>query len=264
MIYDKAQSQASNPSIRLGEPYMNTTAAIPPATGPAAGPGPAAKPPPAAPAFQTKQALVYRSLRERIMDGQLTPGQRLVIDDIAALYQVSPIPVREALHLLQAERLIEMRPHLGAVVAPISKDAIAEIFGLMECLELTAVRLAVPHVTHEHLAILDAAIEEMHELRGDYQQWAERNFAFHSAICAIAEMPRVREMTTRVFTEWERMRRWFFRDCAPPDLEHAHREHLAMVDAFRRRDLPRLERLTQEHNRGTLKMYLKLADRPRE
>jgi DNA-binding GntR family transcriptional regulator len=218
---------------------------------------------PAVPGFQTKQAVVYRSLRERIMDGELQPGQRLVIDDIAALYQVSPIPVREALHLLQAERLIEMRPHLGAVVAPISKDAIAEIFALMEGLELAAVRLALPHVTHEHLAILDAAIEGMREQRDDYQRWAERNFAFHTAICSIAEMPRVREMTARVFTEWERMRRWFYRDCAPPDVDHADREHTAMVDAFRRRDLARLERLTQEHNRGTLKLYLKLADRPR-
>ena len=211
--------------------------------------------------FQTKQELVYRALRERIMDGQLPPGQRLVIDEIAGAYAVSPIPVREALHLLQAERLVEMRPHLGAVVAPISADAINEIFALMECLEVAAVRLAVKHVTHEHIAILNAAITDMELAKGDYERWAERNFAFHSAICAIAEMPRVREMTARVFTEWERMRRYFYRGSPPPDLDHAHKEHVAMVDALRKRDLERLERLTRAHNQGALKSYLKLSER---
>ena len=211
--------------------------------------------------FQTKQELVYRALRERIMDGQLTPGQRLVIDDIANAYGVSPIPVREALHLLQAERLVEINPHIGAAVAPISKDAINEIFVLMECLELAAVRLAVKHITHEHTAILNAAITDMDEARGDYERWAERNFTFHRAICAIAEMPRVREMTVRVFTEWERMRRHFYRDIQPPDLDQAHKEHVAMVDALKKQDLERLERLTRAHNQGALKSYLRLAER---
>lgn len=215
----------------------------------------------AANAGQTKQEAVYRALRERIMDGELPPGQRLVIDEIAGAYGVSPIPVREALHLLQAERLVEIRAHIGAVVAPISKDGITEIFTLMECLELAAVRLAVKHAGTEHLAILEAAIADMAEARGDHEKWAERNFAFHSAICAMAEMPRVREMTSRVFTEWERMRRYFYRDAPPPDMDHAHKEHLAMVDAFRKRDGERLERLVRAHNQGALKSYLKLAER---
>jgi DNA-binding GntR family transcriptional regulator len=223
-----------------------TTASGPPATG-----------------FQTKQALVYRSLRQRIMDGQLAPGSRLVIEDIAADHQVSAIPVREALHLLQAERLVEMRPHLGALVAPISRDAITEVFTLMETLEVAAWRLALPHASHEHIAILEGQIRAMDEVAGDDARWAERNSAFHAAICAIAEMPRVQEMTLRVFSEWERMRRWFYRDCPPPDLEHASREHHAMVDALKRRDLERLERLTLAHNRGALKSYLRLAERPR-
>lgn len=212
-------------------------------------------------AGQTKQEAVYRALRERIMDGELPPGQRLVIDEIASVYGVSPIPVREALHLLQAERLVEIRAHIGAVVAPISKDGISEIFTLMECLELAAVRLAVKHVGAEHIAILEAAITDMAEARGDHEKWAERNFAFHSAICTMAEMPRVREMTARVFTEWERMRRYFYRDAPPPDMDHAHKEHLAMVDAFKKRDGERLERLVRAHNQGALKSYLRLAER---
>ncbi len=211
--------------------------------------------------FQTKQEMVYRSLRERIMEGHLQPGQRLVIDEIANAYGVSPIPVREALHLLQAERLVEIKPHLGAAVAPISPSAINEIFVLMECLEMAALRLAVKNVTHEHTAMLQSLIVDMEESRGDFERWAERNFAFHNVICSIAEMPRVREMTVRVFTEWERMRKHLFRGVPTPDLDQAHKDHVTMVDALKKHDLERLERLTRVHNQSALKSYLRLSER---
>jgi DNA-binding GntR family transcriptional regulator len=115
-------------------------------------------------------------------------------------------------------------------------------------------KLAVKHVTHEHLAILNSAMAELDESRRDYDRWAERNFAFHSAICSITEMPRVREMTSRVFTEWERMRRHFYRSIQPPDLDQAQKEHQAMVDSLKKQDLDRLERLTRAHNqRGAVR-----------
>jgi DNA-binding GntR family transcriptional regulator len=122
-------------------------------------------------------------------------------------------------------------------------------------------RLAVKHVTHEHTAMLQSLIADMEESRSEFELWAERNFAFHNAICSIAEMPRVREMTVRVFTEWERMRKHLFRGVPTPDLDQAHKEHVNMVDALRKHDLERLERLTRAHNTSALKSYLRLAER---
>src|ERR1700759_1159837 len=93
--------------------------------------------PPSGRTFQTKQAMVYHTLREAIVQARRQPGERLIIDDLASQLAVSSIPVREALQLLQAERLVEQRPHVGAVVASITPDAVREIFALLECLELT-------------------------------------------------------------------------------------------------------------------------------
>ena len=71
------------------------------------------------PRHQTKQGMVYAALREAIMRGELPPGRRLIIAEIAQRLRVSPIPVREALQSLQAEGLVENVPHSGATAAAI-------------------------------------------------------------------------------------------------------------------------------------------------
>ena len=70
--------------------------------------------------FRTKQEYVYQSLRSAIMHGELPPGQRLVIDDIARRLEVSAIPIREALQSLQAEGLVVS---VGAGETPLRNQA---------------------------------------------------------------------------------------------------------------------------------------------
>ena len=84
---------------------------------------------------RTKGEFVYRTLRDAIVKCELPPGERLVIDDLARRLQVSSIPVREALQLLQSEGLVLMVPHVGATVAPISHESVTEVFTVMEGLE---------------------------------------------------------------------------------------------------------------------------------
>ena len=90
---------------------------------------------------RTKQEFVYRTLRSAIMRCEIAPGERLVIDDLARKLEVSIIPVREALQLLQSEGLILNVPHVGATVAPITRESILDVFTLLEGLEIMATRL---------------------------------------------------------------------------------------------------------------------------
>jgi DNA-binding GntR family transcriptional regulator len=207
--------------------------------------------------FQTKQALVAATLRQAIQAGELAPGERLVIDDIAEVLQVSPIPVREALRALQQEGLIVMRPHAGAVVAGMDKEAIRELFALMESLELVAVRAAVPRVDPAAIKGLSEEAARMRVAAGadDHDAWAEANRAFHRRIVAIAGLPLVAEFTERVLTQWDRLRRMAFRDAA---FDHgaADNEHDAIIAAFTAGDAAALETLVVAHNRGALEAYL--------
>src|SRR6266481_5306478 len=85
---------------------------------------------------RTKGEFVYRTLRDAIVKCELSPGERLVIDDLARRLAVSSIPVREALQLLQSEGLVVTVPHVGTSVATLSRDSVAEVFAVMEGLEI--------------------------------------------------------------------------------------------------------------------------------
>lgn len=211
--------------------------------------------PPKGQTFQTKQALVYHTLRDAIMQARLEPGERLIIDDIAKRLEVSPIPVREALQQLQAERLVEHKVHVGAVVAALTPEAASEIFALLECLETVVFRGAVAHVTAADLKGLGALVERMKVATEDVK-WMDLNLRFHRTIAEIAQMPRAMEMLERVSSEWERLRRFRFRDVGHPDTAIADHEHLAMITALEAKNVGQLEALVRQHNRSALAFYL--------
>src|SRR5437762_3044963 len=110
---------------------------------------------------RTKQEFVYRTLRDAIVKCELAPGERLVIDDLARRLEVSSIPVREALQLLQSEGLVVAVPHVGATVAPISRESIAEVFTVMEGLEIVATRAAAHRARPEDLDALEEIVRQM-------------------------------------------------------------------------------------------------------
>ncbi len=208
--------------------------------------------------FLTKQELAYQALRQAIMRGELEPGTRVVIDDVAVRLGVSIIPVREALQRLERERLVEIRPHAGAVVTALSKDDVAEVFALMEGLEAAAAGPAVARASDQDIAALAALLDgiEAARKRRDHERWLERNAAFHLELCRLAGMPLLSEFAARVFDRWERLRRHFFSDAAEGTARADH-EHRDILAALRARDGLALERLLREHNRAARESYRK-------
>lgn len=216
------------------------------------------------PRFQTKQELVYRTLREAIMSCRLAPGQRLVIEEIARQLSVSPIPVREALQLLQSERLVENVPHVGATVAPISRDSIAEVFTVMEGLETVATRSAAERATSEQMDELRGLLTAMDtaSAEGAHERWADLNSTFHRTISRIAGMPLLHEMTERIMDQWERIRRYYFNGVLVHRIGQAEQEHQQIVLAMEQRNLPRLEEVVRAHNQGALRAYTTYISQP--
>jgi len=207
--------------------------------------------------FRTKQEYVYQSLRAAIMRGELAPGRRLVIDDIARQLQVSAIPIREALQLLQSEGLIQSAPHLGATVSPLSEEEIHEVFAIMEGLESVGVREAARRLDDEGIAQLCGVVAEMDAAVAsrDYERWAALNGDLHRTINDIARMPLLREMTERVLARWERLRRHFFQGVLVPRVEQAQHEHQVLLDALMRRDADLAEQVVRGHNRAAQAAY---------
>lgn len=203
-----------------------------------------------APPAPTKQRLVYETLRADIVGGALAPGQVLVIDALAKRFGVSIIPVREALRQLQAERLVEIRPHTGVRVTPVEIGSLDEIFALLGALETTSALAALPKLGEADLRALDGLLEELQAAatRGDSAAFEAANRVFHLLPCRIARFPRAQDMLQALFGEWERLHRLAFRDAVPPDLHQANREHEAIVQAFRRGDAAALAGAVRRHN----------------
>src|SRR6202167_3408200 len=94
---------------------------------------------------QSLAAAVVERLRDKILHGELREGEQLRQDAIAAEFQISRIPIREALSHLAAEGLITIVPNRGAVVSALSPQEIAELFEARAVLECYMIRQAISH-----------------------------------------------------------------------------------------------------------------------
>ena len=214
------------------------------------------------PAHLTKNAFVHQTLREAIIRGELPPGQRLVIDELARRYQVSIIPVREAIRFLQAEGLVVSVPHVGATVAPISRESVLEVFTLLEGLEIVGSRAAAERASPAALDEIGRLVRAMDEaLTADVpQRWADLNTEFHLAISRAAGMPILHQMTERAFDLWDRVRRHYFRGVLSRRARKAQAEHRLILQHLRRRELIALEESIRRHNQNALLAYTAYLD----
>jgi DNA-binding GntR family transcriptional regulator len=207
---------------------------------------------------RTKQEFVYRTLRDAIIRCDLKPGERLVIDDLARRLEVSAIPVREGLQLLQSEGLVINVPHVGATVAPISRESIQDVFTVLEGLESVATRLVAERANPADLQTLTDLVEAMDKAVKDesHYEWADLNTQFHLAIGRSVGLAMLQEMTERVLDRWDRVRRYFFRGVLTHRIDQAQNEHRAILSAMRDKDLEKLLGLVRLHNQGALASYL--------
>ena len=111
----------------------------------------------------TKQEMVYKEIRERILDGGYGPGYRVVIDSLARELEVSALPVREAIRRLEAEGLVVYRPNAGAQVAPADPELFDEQMTVLAVLEGFATAQAAPVLTSDDLERLRSLTDRMAE-----------------------------------------------------------------------------------------------------
>jgi DNA-binding GntR family transcriptional regulator len=152
----------------------------------------------------TKQERVHSAIRERILSGAYGPGYRVVIGALADEFQVSALPVREAVRRLEAEGLVIYRPNAGAQVAPADPALFEEEMTLLALLEGLATTLAAPQMDKEALAELAEINERMVAAMEtvDSLNFGRLNQEFHAVIyqyCPNEALVRlIRDVTRRL------------------------------------------------------------------
>jgi len=206
-------------------------------------------------AVRSKRDLVVAEIREAILNGELAPGVRLVIDDLAEKLGVSTIPVREALQQLHADGYIVFEPFIGARVAGIAAESIVEVFTLLEAMEVTSSRMACGRLGPEELADLQTIVARMDTLTSDAEAWSQENRRFHEFICARAGTQLVASLITKVLDHWDRLHRHFLKEVFVSHLPIAQKQHWQILRAIRSGDADQVERLVRKHNQSALRAY---------
>jgi DNA-binding GntR family transcriptional regulator len=116
-----------------------------------------------------KRQYAYKVIRTRIVDGTYAPGQRIIIDQIAKEVGSSHIPVREAIHQLESDQLIEFKPNIGAIVRGIDNELYMETLHVLALLEGHATALSAPLITLEGIEKLESINKEMKEMLESYE-----------------------------------------------------------------------------------------------
>lgn len=134
--------------------------------------------------YRTKREAIYAILKDEIYKGKYAFGEKLVISRLATEFGTSEIPVREALNQLRSENLIDIEPHVGAVIKPLSTKDIRNIFDLRIELEALATRLASEHLTDDDFITFSNIIEDSRTVFNDhdYKKYTELNREFHMSL----------------------------------------------------------------------------------
>ena len=206
---------------------------------------------------RSKKELVSGTLRKAILNGELLPGTRLVIDDLAKQLGVSPIPVREALQQLDADGYIVLEPYLGAKVAPIEAESVIEVFSLLETMEVVSSRTACQHLSEADFSALEMILLKMDSLINEPELWSQENRNFHSFICEKSGTRLIGSLMSKVLDHWDRLHRYFLKDVFARRLRQAQREHWEILKTLRTRDPARTETVVRQHTQAAMAAYQK-------
>lgn len=108
--------------------------------------------------------VVFKTLRQAILRGELKPGERLMEIQLANKLGVSRTPIREAIRKLELEGLVLMIPRKGAEVAEIKEKGLRDVLEVRRALEELSVQLACDRITAEQLEELETAAEEFRKV----------------------------------------------------------------------------------------------------
>jgi DNA-binding GntR family transcriptional regulator len=194
-------------------------------------------------AAESAAGRVTRDLRRRVLSGDLKPGTVLSQARIAAEYDVSRMPARDALQVLANEGLVDLGP-ATSVVRELSIAELQELYELREAVEPLLTRLAVPNVGRAQMAQMAALVDVM-ESEVSPAEWLEANARFHAHIFTCADRPRMIELTRHLRRLTDRY--LYLHVGAIENLEHLHAEHREILDAVRAGDAAAAAEFTRMH-----------------
>lgn len=192
--------------------------------------------------------VVFNTLRQAILRGELEPGERLTEIQLANKLGVSRTPIREAIRKLELEGLVLMIPRRGAEVAEITEKSLRDVLEVRASLEELSVELACDRITDEQVEALKDAAKEFEHVLGsrDVTKYAEADVKFHDIIYHATDNQRLVQLLYNLREQMYRYR-----------VEYLKRKevHPALL-AEHQRIIECLEQRDKEAAKATIRMHI--------
>jgi len=187
-------------------------------------------------AFLPLRDVVFRTLRQSILTGELKPGERLMEIHLADKLGVSRTPIREAIRQLELEGLVVMLPRRGAQVAHITEKSMSDVLEVRLALDELAVKLACERITDREIELLREACLKFEEAvaSADIRNITSADVAFHDIIFEASRNKRLIQMMNNLAEQMYRYRFEYIKDDS--GWQSLITEHRMITDAIAMRD----------------------------
>lgn len=191
--------------------------------------------------------VVFNTLRNAILRGELEPGERLMEIALAQKLGVSRTPIREAIRKLELEGLVVMVPRKGAEVADITEKDLRDVLEVRIALEELSIMLAIKHMSDEAIDELSDANKEFVRVAqtGDLIKTAQADVAFHELIYIGTENKRLNQIISNLREQMYRYRLEYLKDKSTH--EQLIKEHNDIIDAMKERDVEKAKQAIKLH-----------------
>ena len=201
--------------------------------------------------------VVFNTLRQAILKGELKPGERLMEIQLAKRLGVSRTPIREAIRKLELEGLVVMIPRKGAEVAKITEKDLRDVLEVRCTLEELAVSLAANNIKKEDVAVLEAKNNEFIEAisKENVVEMAEADVNFHDAIYALTDNARLIQILNNLREQMYRYRFEYIKDS--DKRKTLVEEHRIIIEALANKDTEAVKKAVRQHIENQEKNVIK-------
>lgn len=211
--------------------------------------------------YKPLREVIFNTLRDAIIVGELKPGERLMEVKLADKMGVSRTPVREAIRKLELEGLVNMLPRKGAHVADLSVKDIVDVLEVRATLDGLATSLSASRITDEelkelkHINLQFIGFIEKENLQGSVKKDVE----FHDIIYRSSRNDKLMQIVSNLREQVQRFRVIYLKDYKSP--KELIKEHIDIYDAIYSRDPEKAQQMAQRHIKNQQETIIKSIKR---
>ncbi len=197
--------------------------------------------------YKPLREVIFDTLREAIIVGELKPGERLMEVQLAEKMGVSRTPVREAIRKLELEGLVEMLPRKGAHVADLSVKDIMDVLEVRATLDGLASMLSATRITDEELKELKHVQSQFinYVEKDNLQGSIKKDVEFHDIIYRSSRNDKLIQIASNLREQVQRFRVIYIKDFS--STKELVKEHAEILDCILRKDPEAAQKCAQTH-----------------